>query len=82
MATKQTIADLIGNTDKRVQVNYDPSEITLSPTVQQARGSGTVVQGMPQTNQLLNFAKAFNQVPQVLGQVKNIGQAQAKEDFS
>ena len=69
-------------TDKRVQVNYDPSEITLSPTVQQARGSGTVVQGMPQTNQLLNFAKAFNQVPQVLGQVKNIGQAQAKEDFS
>ena len=82
MATKQTIADLIGNTDKRVQVNYDPSEITLSPTVQQTRGSGTVVQGMPQTNQLLNFSRALNQVPQVLGQVKNIGQAQAKEDFS
>ena len=69
-------------TDKRVQVNYDPSEITLSPTVQQARGSGTVVQGMPQTNQLLNFSRALNQVPQVLGQVKNIGQAQAIEDFS
>jgi len=69
-------------TDKRVQVNYDPSEITLSPTVQQAKGSGTVVQGMPQTNQALNFARAFNQVPQVLGQVKNIAQAQAKEDFS
>jgi len=82
MATKQTLASLLGNSDKRVQVNYDPSEITLSPTVQQARGSGTVVQGMPQTNQALNFARAFNQVPQVLGQVKNIAQAQAIEDFS
>jgi hypothetical protein len=82
MATKQTLASLLGNSDKRVQVNYDPSEITLSPTVQQAKGSGTVVQGMPQTNQALNFARAFNQVPQVLGQVKNIAQAQAVEDFS
>ena len=69
-------------TDNRVQVSYDPSEITLAPTVQQTRGSGTVVQAMPQTNQALNFARALNQVPQVLGAAKNIGQAQAKEDFS
>ena len=69
-------------TDNRVQVSYDPSEITLAPTVQQTRGSGTVVQAMPQTNQALNFARALNQVPQVLGAAKNIGQAQAVEDFS
>lgn len=69
-------------TDNRVQVSYDPSEITLSPTVQQTRGSGTVVQAMPQTNQALNFARALNQVPAVLGAAKNIGQAQAVEDFS
>ena len=69
-------------TDNRVQVSYDPSEITLAPTVEQTRGSGTVVQAMPQTNQALNFARALNQVPQVLGQMKNIGQAQAVEDFS
>ncbi len=69
-------------TDNRVQVSYDPSEITLAPTVQQTRGSGTVVQAMPQTNQALNFARALNQVPQILGAAKNIGQKQAVEDFS
>lgn len=82
MAKKQTIADLLGSSDKRVQVSYDPSEITLSPTVQQARGSSTVVQAMPRTNQALKFANALNQVPQVLGQAANIGKAQALEDFS
>ncbi len=79
---KQTLKSLLGISDERVQVSYDPSEITLAPTVQQTRGSGTVVQAMPQTNQALNFAKALNQVPQILGAAKNIGQAQAKEDFS
>ena len=69
-------------TDNRVQVSYDPSEITLAPTVQQTRGSGTVVQAMPQTNQALNFARALNQVPAILGAAKNIGQKQAEEDFS
>lgn len=69
-------------TNNRVQVSYDPSEITLAPTVQQTRGSGTVVQAMPQTNQALNFAKALNQVPSILGAAKNIGQKQAVEDFS
>ena len=79
---KQTLKSLLGSSDERVQVSYDPSEITLAPTVQQTRGSGTVVQAMPQTNQALNFARALNQVPAVLGQMKNIGQAQAVEDFS
>ena len=79
---KQTLKSLLGSSDERVQVSYDPSEITLAPTVQQTRGSGTVVQAMPQTNQALNFARALNQVPAVLGQMKNIGQAQAEEDFS
>ena len=79
---KQPLKSLLGSSDERVQVSYDPSEITLAPTVQQTRGSGTVVQAMPQTNQALNFARALNQVPQVLGAAKNIGQAQAKEDFS
>ena len=79
---KQTLKSLLGSSDERVQVRYDPSEITLAPTVEQTRGSGTVVQPMPQTTQALNFAKALNQVPQVLGQMKNIGQVQAKEDFS
>tara|TARA_B100001769_G_scaffold42412_1_gene29569 strand:+ start:12915 stop:15215 length:2301 start_codon:yes stop_codon:yes gene_type:complete len=82
MAKKQTLKSLLGGSDDRVQVSYDPSEITLSPTVQQARGSSTVVQAMPRTNQALNFANALNQVPQVMGQMKNIGQAQALEDFS
>ena len=82
MAKKQTLKSLLGGSDDRVQVSYDPSEITLSPTVQQARGSTTVVQSMPRTNQALNFANALNQAPQVLGQMKNIGQAQALEDFS
>ena len=82
MAKKQTLKSLLGASDERVQVSYDPSEITLAPTVQQTRGSGTVVQAMPQTNQALNFARALNQVPQVLGQMKNIGQVQAVEDFS
>ena len=79
---KQTLKSLLGSSDERVQVSYDPSEITLAPTVQQTRGSGTVVQAMPQTNQALNFARALNQVPQILGAAKNIGQAQAVEDFS
>lgn len=79
---KQTLKSLLGASDKRVQVSYDPSEITLAPTVQQTRGSGTVVQAMPQTNQALNFAKALNQVPAILGAAKNIGQKQAEEDFS
>ena len=79
---KQTLKSLLGSSDSRVQVSYDPSEITLAPTVQQTRGSGTVVQAMPQTNQALNFARVLNQVPAVLGQMKNIGQAQAVEDFS
>ena len=82
MAKNPTIKSLLGISDERVQVSYDPSEITLAPTVQQTRGSGTVVQSMPQTTQALNFARALNQVPQVLGQMKNIGQAQAVEDFS
>lgn len=82
MSKKQTLKSLLGGSDDRVQVSYDPSEITLSPTVQQARGSTTVVQSMPQTNQALNFAKALNQAPQVLGQMKQIGQAQAIEDFN
>jgi hypothetical protein len=69
-------------TDNRVQVSYDPSEITLAPTVQQTRGSGTVVQQMSDTNKALTFARALNQVPQVLGAAKNIGQKQAVEDFS
>ena len=74
---KQTLKSLLGSSDERVQVRYDPSEITLAPTVQQTRGSGTVVQAMPQTNQALNFARALNQVPAVLGAAKNIGQKQA-----
>ena len=82
MSKKQTLKSLLGGSDDRVQVSYDPSEITLSPTVQQARGSTTVVQAMPRTNQALNFAKALNQVPQVLGQAAAIGKAQALEDFS
>ena len=82
MSKKQTLKSLLGSSDDRVQVSYDPSEITLSPTVQQARGSATVVQSMPRTNQVLNFANALNQVPQVMGQMKNIGEAQALEDFS
>ena len=82
MAKKQTLKSLLGGSDDRVQVSYDPSEITLSPTVQQTKGSSTVVQAMPQTNQALNFARALNQVPQVMGQMKNIGQAQALEDFN
>ena len=82
MAKKQTLKSLLGGSDDRVQVSYDPSEITLSPTVQQTRGSSTVVQAMPRTNQALNFATALNQVPQVMGQMKNIGEAQALEDFS
>jgi hypothetical protein len=79
---KQTLKSLLGSSDERVQVSYDPSEITLAPTVQQTRGSGTVVQAMPQTNQALNFARALNQVPAILGAAKNIGQKQAVEDFS
>jgi len=79
---KQTLKSLLGSSDERVQVRYDPSEITLAPTVQQTRGSGTVVQAMPQTNQALNFARALNQVPAVIGAAKNIGQKQAVEDFS
>ena len=82
MAKKQTLKSLLGVSDDRVQVSYNPSEITLSPTVQQTRGSSTVVQAMPRTNQALNFATALNQVPQVMGQMKNIGEAQALEDFS
>ncbi len=69
-------------TNNRLQVSYDPSEITLAPTVQQTRGSGTVVQPMSDTNKALNFARALNQVPSILGAAKNIGQAQAEEDFS
>ncbi len=69
-------------TDNRVQVSYDPSEITLAPTVEQTKGSGTVVQAMNKTNQALNFARALNQVPAVIGAANNIGQAQALEDFS
>ena len=82
MSKKQTLKSLLGGSDDRVQVSYNPSEITLSPTVQQTKGSSTVVQAMPRTNQALNFATALNQVPQVMGQMKNIGQAQALEDFS
>jgi len=79
---KETLKSMFGMTDRRVHVNYDPSEITLAPTVQQTRGSGTVVQAMPQTNQALKFARALNQVPQILGAAKNIGKKQAEEDFS
>jgi len=79
---KQTLKSLLGSSDKRVQVSYDPSEITLAPTVQQTRGSGTVVQPMSDTNKALNFARALNQVPAILGAAKNIGQKQAEEDFS
>ena len=50
MAKKQTLKSLLGGSDDRVQVSYNPSEITLSPTVQQTKGSSTVVQAMPQTN--------------------------------
>lgn len=82
MAKKQTLKSLLGGSDERVQVNYDPSEITLSPTVQQTRGSATVVQATPKTNQALNFARALNQTPQVLGALSDIGEAQAVEDFS
>ena len=79
---KENLKSMFGMTDRRVHVSYDPSEITLAPTVQQTRGSGTVVQAMPQTNQALNFARALNQVPSILGAAKNIGEAQAVEDFS
>ena len=82
MAKKQTLKSLLGGSDERVQVSYDPSEITLTPTVQQTRGSATVVQATPKTNQALNFARALNQVPQALGTLSDIGEAQAIEDFS
>jgi hypothetical protein len=82
MAKKQTLKSLLGVSDERVQVSYDPSEITLTPTVQQTRGSATVVQATPKTNQALNFARALSQTPQVLGALSDIGEAQAVEDFS
>lgn len=72
MARKQTLASLLGQSDKRVQVDVDVSQPTLTPTSVQGGAYNVVTQGIPKSNTAGQLANALGNLSPVLKEYGNI----------
>ncbi len=82
MAKKPTLKDLLGQSDRRVQVEYKGVTEAVTPAVIPSSGSPIPVQEMPKTNQLLQVVDAMNKLPKAYATQIGIAQTEAAEELA
>ncbi len=82
MAKKPTLKDLLGQSDRRVQVEYKGVTEAVTPAVVPSSGSPIPVQEMPKTNQLLQVVDAMKKLPKAYATQIGIAQTEAAEEIA